>query len=480
MVSLISSVPFEPPTQHQVADSVWFSNQIYSGVDTLNTASGCVIKSHQSENNGAYAVWKHYSTKECYVIIRGTKNLMDFLTDSNVIDCWDDEIGVHVHNGVRLRTEFILRDIDDKLKECKRDIIITGHSLGGSVSHYLFLKYVKRHYYDWDRQKASRFKAVIFGAPQLTSKSNNQLLVNYEQNINWYKYESDVGPELVKTIKNAVFLGSLSLLFSGHIFLSTSVFATIKSIQYGDYIPGNKYNLWSNGEKEPYRYIFGKNLNFDDHIDFSRTVDAILKKGWGTENPSYDKSDSVNCLNMNFKQFLDEEGNSKNEENLSDYDDGTIDIDTASCIDVDGYNLEGQYQDVFLYFNSDNTSYIIKRLLEDEKEYEYALCKENGFILKQCNSKCKCHDVIKNDRPKNITMCTSYNLESTMFCLVDGITKIVELKDFFSLMGQTKIENYYLLDYYCNNKVYERGNYKSNSKKISLSFFLLFMVLISL
>jgi hypothetical protein len=115
----------------------------------------------------------------------------------------------------------------------------------------LFLKYIKRHYYDWGgKRKCSRFKAVIFGAPQLTSRSHNQLLIKYEQNINWYKYEADVGPELVRTLRNCASTVGLFFLFSGQIWLSGATFETLKSINYGNYIPGHKYNLWSSGEKE--------------------------------------------------------------------------------------------------------------------------------------------------------------------------------------------------------------------------------------
>ena len=124
----------------------------------------------------------------------------------------------------------------------------------------------------------------MFGATQLTTRSGNKLLINYEKNINQYKYESDVGPELVGTIKNAEFLSIMILLFSGQIHLSSFAFQTLLSINYGDYIPDNKYHLWNNGETEEYRYIIGKNFNIEDHVILTRTVDAITKKGWGTEN----------------------------------------------------------------------------------------------------------------------------------------------------------------------------------------------------
>ena len=472
MFVVISSAP----TQNQDADAAWLSNKIYEGVNTMNTDSGCVIKSHQSEKNGAYAVWKHYRTKECYVVIRGTKNFMDFLTDSNVINIYDDEIGVDVHNGVKLRGDFILRDISDGLSVCKRDIIITGHSLGGSVSHYLFLKYVKKHYYDWgDQVKASRFKAVIFGAPQLTSRSNNQFLLNYENNINWYKYESDAGPELVGTIKNAIGIWAIFILFSGRIDLSAAAFATIQSVRYGNYIPGNKYNLWSNGEKEPYRYIFGKNLNFFDHVNFYQTVDAITKKGWGSENTYYDKDDITNCLKMDYAIFLDEGSKSMSEGSSSSSGD-EIEIDTATCEEEKDYPNKIQYEDVIFLGKNDNTSYIIKRILDNKKEYEYAICSADRFVLKQCDKNCKCHQILKNSRPKKITMCTSYQLDSSMICLVDDNPEQIELKGYFSFIGQTKIKDYYLMDYYCNGEVYQRGNY-NNSEILSLSFILMMVIL---
>lgn len=484
---LIFNIHSSPPTQNQDADASYFAYKIYDGVDTLNTDYGCVIKSHQSAMNGAYAVWKHYRTKECYVIIRGTKlNEIntDLLTDMNVVEIYDEELGVYVHNGVRLRTEFILADIGDGLKECRRDIIITGHSLGGSITHYLFLKYVKRHYYDWgEQQKASKFKAVMFSAPQLTTRSNNQLLVNYENNINWYKYESEFGAELVRTIKNAGFLGAIALFFGGQIALSQAAFDIIQSIHYGDYIPGNKYYLWNGGGKEDYRYIFGKNWNIGEHTWAKFNYDAITVNGWGTESPAGEDWDKTNCLQMNYLGFLNEEKDIKSKSNPKDlifkYDDGTIEIDTAHCENVDDYEIAVKYEDIILYTkNSSNTpSYILKRILDNEKEYEYAICSDTNFILKQCDENCKCHEITKNDRPKTINQCSSYQLDSTMKCMVDEKYKKVETKVYFSLVGQTKIDDYYLMDYFCNNQIYQRGNY-NNANKIFHSFELILLIIL--
>ena len=104
LISLLSiNLILCAPTQNQDADAAYLAFKIYEGVDKLNTNSGCVIKAYHNLDNGAYAIWKHYRTKECYVVIRGTKieEINDIFTDANVIDIWDNEIKAHVHNGAK-------------------------------------------------------------------------------------------------------------------------------------------------------------------------------------------------------------------------------------------------------------------------------------------------------------------------------------------------------------------------------------------
>ena len=444
IVSIISK-PNEPPTEFQDADAAWLSNQIYIGVDEMDTDSGKVIF---SGGEGSFAIWKQKYTGECYLVNRGTKYINDFFTDLATSEVDDEEIGVKVHYGVKFRGEAILSLIDDRLKDCTEDIIITGHSLGGCVSHYLFLKYVKRHYYEWGQKaKASRFKAVMFGAPQLITQSSIQLLRDHEQNINWYKYQDDMGPELIRTVKNSVSLFCLINIFP--LSLAQNSYNNVRKSSYGDYIPnGYKYHLLADGRKEEYFYDEGTNYSISDHIDFYKTVE-LLTRVW------YTKKSLNNKQLMDYKPFL------KEENPVIRDNDNTIYINSSECENITEYNIEAIYQDVIFYMKNDTASYIIKRLLDNEKEYEYALCSENGFVLKQCNANCSCHDVLKNNRPKNISLCNTYRPESVMNCLVDGVSKRIELKQYFSLMTQRKIDDYYLMSYYCYNKMHYRGNYQN-------------------
>ena len=178
---------------------------------------------------------------------------------------------------------------------------------------------------------------------------------------------------------------------------------------------------------------------------------------------------------MDYAIFLDEGSKSMSEGSSSSSGD-EIEIDTATCEEEKDYPNKIQYEDVIFLGKNDNTSYIIKRILDNKKEYEYAICSADRFVLKQCDKNCKCHQILKNSRPKKITMCTSYQLDSSMICLVDDNPEQIELKGYFSFIGQTKIKDYYLMDYYCNGEVYQRGNY-NNSEILSLSFILMMVIL---
>lgn len=107
-----------------------------------------------------------------------------------------------------------------------------------------------------------RFKAVIFGAPRLITKSNNPFLVQLEKNINWYKYEDDLVPNIINTVKRSrsftilMFLLKNSFLKNNIYFeIAENAYNTVKSVSYGDYIPGNKYYLTKWGQRKQYGFF---------------------------------------------------------------------------------------------------------------------------------------------------------------------------------------------------------------------------------
>ena len=159
----------------------------------------------------------------------------------------------------------------------------------------------------------------------------------------------------------------------------------------------------------------------------------------------------------------------------------------CECEEIESYMALANYTNIILYMKNDtnDSSYIIKRLLDNEKEYEYVLCSEKKFILKQCDGKCQCHEITKNERPKEITYCDSFKSQNVINCLVDGKYKEINIKSYFSLLKEVKIDKYYLMDYFCWNQSYSRGNYKNEEdnnrnsmKKIELSNKLIFLLIL--
>ena len=47
---LVGIIISSPPTRHQVAESAWLTDKLYTNVDALNKDTGCVIYGEKMEN----------------------------------------------------------------------------------------------------------------------------------------------------------------------------------------------------------------------------------------------------------------------------------------------------------------------------------------------------------------------------------------------------------------------------------------------
>lgn len=242
------------PTQNQLAFSVSLSKLLKDGVDNLNTKDGCVINSYKngqvSKEDETYAIWKNYKTKDCYIVVKGEDGVMASIKSIELQKAtYDEEIKANVRAGTRATgvtfTDSI--NLSNKLKECKRDIIITGHGSGGSIAHYLFLSLAKKHYKNTtDGIKGTSFKGVLFGSPLYITQTQDESLKDLEKNIEYYEYEGDGVPSLVKFVKAAFTLQDIVrqlLKIFGIIDIPVDVYKTVKDVPYGDYYPGNYFIL---------------------------------------------------------------------------------------------------------------------------------------------------------------------------------------------------------------------------------------------
>ena len=103
------------------------------------------------------------------------------------------------------------------------------------------------------------------------------------------------------------------------------------------------------GEEKPIIIFQEKIRNIWEHVNDQFNYDAIAKNGWGIENHSYDDSDTINCLEMDYVNFLIDEESRKietKEHSLMADGNETIDIDISICSEVTQYDITDKYQDL--------------------------------------------------------------------------------------------------------------------------------------
>jgi len=481
---LLGLVLAKPPTQNEVANAAILSKHIYDGdVAQHMKGNGEVIESHNDPYHGSYLIFKH-NTGHCYVVMRGTDNkdfpdnILDWLTNLNTAETYDKDLDTYVQSGVKNRGDWTrgqIGAISQLQRRCTRDIIFTGHSLGGAVAQYLYYKYKKDAYYR-DKalgqhvtlvSKSRKLKVVMFGTPGFIGPIKGTWFKQCKQDGYWYKYKKDIVPDVVKTAK---LLG-----------ISTSVYRSMMLTQLS---PLRKYLNFKLDQIVSVSYganTFGHKCLLSEDTGFVPNCNNY--RGYNI----FDSYSVADHAPENYESSILSNGFGEEDYVRSSREENSTDSNFTLCMDVSKYNMTVLFEDSVYYEELSNSSnYIIARLLDNEEEVEYSVCGESGFSLLQCDSQCNCHEVTKNNRPNTISFCSSGEQEGSFTCLVDGVEMAVDYTEAFMVQSETKIGNYYLMDYLCHDEIHQRGNYipemshafssRLSGFAIVLSLFLSFLI----
>ena len=151
----------------------------------------------------------------------------------------------------------------------------------------MYLIYIKRHIIDWGEIiNSSRFKAVLFGLPALTTKSGKSVLVKHDDYVNWYIYGTDWIPCIINKDQGSILFQTLTQLFSSFgIRITEYAYSIVQKVSYGYYYPGHKYLLLSEDvEKQPISIISPPKIlipqGINDHMNMKKVVDILTKSIW--------------------------------------------------------------------------------------------------------------------------------------------------------------------------------------------------------
>jgi len=213
--------------------------------------------------------------------------------------------------------------------------------------------------------------------------------------------------------------------------------------------------------------VYTRNGEYFDCLNYSTesfNIDSVVV------DDDFDNMDEKKALQI-FKKQLFNVNENETIEILNNYystlrnDINDIYSDDSDDSSVSGNSGVSSNTDISSNSNDFNNSndYVIVKKLPDTDEIEYAICTENGFILKQCNLDCVCHDVVKNQRPKTVELCNPDSEEGPAICLIDGEKKNVERNDYLGMEHEMIVNGQYITTYMCYGVEYERGNYSGAS-----------------
>ena len=157
------AIPLKPDLQYfgRLHHIQQMNYLIYKDLDKLREEYPGTRVAESIKYRVRWMILKDYFADEQILCIRGTNNLLNAWIDAQYFLKHEPEIGVRVHRGFNKAVKEILPSIKSLL-DPNRKIILSGHSMGGSMAIILAM-YLEREGYDiqW---------IVTMGQPKVTDK----------------------------------------------------------------------------------------------------------------------------------------------------------------------------------------------------------------------------------------------------------------------------------------------------------------------